>query len=208
MSPALCNGDIAQNIKYTPDNYQPDEQKFPLVNAAVFRYPDGDYLLLAANIMPHAVAAEFKVVGMVKAARMFARGGQRGKGVVGQRDMELDGEAFSDRIEPYGTRAYRMQLAGKTVPVKVAVAMTAVEEERAPVVDIPGIVRQLMLGKNYVPNPCFERQFNPGIPDFFRPYFCLSTDPTAGRKDSSWFVDYDVTWNGHPSLRMFKRPPG
>ena len=52
LAPALLNGDIAQNISYTPDNFRPSERKFPMVNAAVFKYPDGDYLLMAANIMP------------------------------------------------------------------------------------------------------------------------------------------------------------
>ncbi len=82
MTPALVNGDIPQTIAYAPDNFDPRARKFLMINTAVFRYPDGDYLLLAANIMPHAVTAEFKVVGMVKAARMFARGakGQRGSG--------------------------------------------------------------------------------------------------------------------------------
>ena len=52
MTPALTNGDIAQNIKYSPDNFRPRERKFPMVNAAVFKYPDGDHLLVAVNIMP------------------------------------------------------------------------------------------------------------------------------------------------------------
>ncbi len=214
MTPALVNGDVPQVIRYTPDDFAPRERKFPMVNAAVFQYPDGDYLLLAANIMPHAVDAKFQVGGMEHAARMFAeegqRGkwaeGQRGKGTEAQRILEFNGEAFADKIEPYGTRAYRLQLAGKTVPVKVAVEMTPVDEDRAPSVDIPGIVRQLMMSKNHIPNPCFEQQTNPGVPDFYRPYFCLSVDPFWGQKGKSdWFVDEAVLWNGRPSLRMLKR---
>ncbi len=209
MSPALVNGDVAQKIKYTPDNFQPDEQKFPMVNAAVFQYPDGDYLLLAVNIMPHAVDTKFQVGGLERAARMFCDDKHAEfshKDTKAQRILALDGEAFKDKIEPYGTRAYRMKLSRSSVPVQVALEMTPVKDEIANSVDVAGIVRQLMLGKNHVPNPCFERQFNPGIPDFFRPYFCLSTEPAVGQKGSSWFVDKEVTWNGHPSLRMFKRP--
>jgi len=71
MTPALLNGDIAQTIKYTPDNFQPVSQKFPMVNAAVFQYPDGDYLLMAANIMPHAVDTKFRVGGIKSGARLF-----------------------------------------------------------------------------------------------------------------------------------------
>ncbi len=214
MTPALVNGDVPQSIHYTPDDFAPRERKFPMVNAAVFQYPDGDYLLLAANIMPHAVDTKFQVGGLERAARMFASEGQgdkgaegqRGKGAEGQRILKLDGEAFADKIEPYGTRAFRMKLSGSPAPVKVAVEMTPVEEERAPSVDIPGIVRQLMLSKNHMPNPCFEQQTNPAVPDFYRPYFCLSVDPFWGQPGKSdWFVDNEALWNGRPSLRMLKR---
>ena len=227
MSPALLNGDIAQNIKYSPDNFLPDEQKFPMVNAAVFHYPDGDYLLLAVNIRPHAVDTTLQVAGMQSAERLFEKQGEKDNLTKAQSKKELVDGVFADKLEPYGTRAYRMKIVPHSTdaatsgissssvaassecgsaPVEVSLSMTAIEDEIAPAVDIAGIVRQLMMSKNFVPNPCFERQFNPGIPDFFRPYFCLSTDPTAGQKGSSWFVDYETTWNGHPSLRMFKRP--
>ena len=71
MAPALTNGDIAQNIKYTPDNVRPRERKFPMVNTAVFQYPDGDYLLIAVNIVPYAVNAKFRVGGLRSGARLF-----------------------------------------------------------------------------------------------------------------------------------------
>ncbi|MGI6087965.1 MAG: sugar-binding protein [Kiritimatiellia bacterium] len=198
MTPALVNGDVPQQIKYTPDDFYPRERRFPMVNAAVFRYPDGDYLLLAVNIRPFAVDTKFDVGGLQRAARMFA--------VEGQRDLALDGESFTDKIEPYGARAYRIKITEQAAPVQVAVAMAPIEDERAPHVDIPGIVRQLMMSKNHMPNPCFEQQTNPGCPDFYRPYFCLSVDPFWGQKGKSdWFVDDTVLWNGRPSLRMFKR---
>jgi hypothetical protein len=238
MSPALVNGDIPQTIAYTPDNFDPRARKFPMVNAAVFQYPDGDYLLMAVNIMPHAVDTKFKVAGMERAARMFEEEGQSGKGAEGQRGLVLDGEVFADKIEPYGVRAYRMKIKPRptdaatagilsssvdagglscvaqraeqddrgSAPVEVSLDMTPVEEERAPEVDIPGIARQLMMGKNHMPNPCFEQQANKGIPDFYRPFWCLSVDPFWGQPDKSdWYVDDKVLWNGRKSLRMLKR---
>ncbi|MGI6088023.1 MAG: hypothetical protein ACOYCD_08820, partial [Kiritimatiellia bacterium] len=198
MTPALVNGDIPQQIKYTPDDYRPTERKLPAVNAAVFQYPDGDYLLLAVNIMPFAVDSKFDVGGLQRAVRLFA--------AEGQRDLALDGESFTDKIEPYGVRAYRIKIGEQATPVQVAVAMTPDEDDRAPHVDIPGIVRQLMMGKNYMPNPCFEQQTNKGVPDFYRPYFCLSVDPFWGQKGKSdWYIDDTTRWNGKPSLRMLKR---
>ncbi len=198
MTPALVNGDIPQQIKYTPDDFYPRERGFPMVNAAVFRYPDGDYLLLAVNVKPFAVDTKFDVGGLQRAARMFAGDGQMG--------LELNEESFTDKIEPYGARAYRIKLSEQAIPVQVAVAMTPIEDDRAPHVDIPGIVRQLMMSKNHMPNPCFEQQTNKDIPDFYRPYFELDTDPFWGQPGKSdWYVDNTTRWNGKPSLRMLKR---
>ncbi len=210
MAPALLNGEIARNIKYTPDDFDPRARKFPPVNVEVFQYPDANYLLMAVNVKPFAVETEFTVGGIKHAARMFASEGQRGKGAEGQSEMVLDGETFKDKIEPYGVRAYRLRLdaaaAGAARPVEIAVAMTPVPEETAPAADVPGIIRRVMLGRNHMPNPCFAQQTNPGCPDFYRPYFCLSVDPYWGQPGKSdWFMDDTALWNGHPSLRMYKR---
>ncbi len=209
LAPALLNGDIPQSIAYSPDEFRPRERIFPMVNAAVYRYPAGGHLLLAVNIKPFAVETEFKIGGLKDAARLFDEEWQKGKGAEGESEMELGGETFQDRIEPYGVRAYRLELsapaADSTRPVEVAVKMTPAPEERYPLVDVPAMVARLMLGKNHVANPCFQQQTNQGIPDFYKPYFCLSTDPQAGQKGSTWFVDDEVLWEGHPSLRMFRR---
>ncbi len=200
LEPALVNGDVPQAVRYEPDEFYPRERRFPAVNAAVFRYPDGGYLLLAVNVKDHAVSASFRLTGLAAAERLLADDGGA------PRPLALDGGAFAERLEPYGVRAYRLALEPAPATVELAVAAQPHPEERYPLVNVPAIVRQVARGKNFVPNPCFERRANPGIPDFFQPYFCLSTDPWAGRKGSSWFLDESVLWNGHPSLRLFKRP--
>ncbi|MBT3374018.1 MAG: hypothetical protein HN742_30455 [Lentisphaerae bacterium] len=197
MAPAILNGDIPQEIRYTPDHFQPLERKFPAVNVAVFQYPGGDHLLMAVNVTAFAVDASLKVDGLKGAARLFSNGGNG--------TLAIDHESLSDRIEPYGGRAYRLRLADAPGPVRVALNMTRVADERAVTVDIPGIARQVMMSKNHMPNPCLTQQTNKGIPDFYRPYFCLSVDQAAGRKGSTWFVDDEVLWEGHPSLYMLRR---
>ncbi len=140
--------------------------------------------------------------------------GQRGKGAKAQRVMELEGEKFKDKIEGYGVRAYRLQLAppavvagretgGVMAPVQVGLKMTALTNEQAVGVDVTGIVAQMRQRKNYVPNPCFQRQFLPGVPDFYRP---LRTDRDLCRQGSDWCVDSETLWNGNPSLRMHLDP--
>ncbi len=212
MTPALVNGDIAQNIRYTPDNFRPRERNFPMVNAAVFQYPDGDYLLLAANIVAHAVETEFKIGGLQAAARMFGAGESTEishKGTKPQSAMKLDKEKFKDQIEGYGVRAYRLKLSERPVPVEVSLTMTALTNEKAPSVDIPKIRQQALHGKNHMLNPAFQQQFNKGVPDFYMPNcaywqqsFFAPFNPAGGKPGSFWYLDEAAPWNGIPSLRM------
>lgn len=196
LAPALLNGDVEQQIAYTPDDFKPAERKFPAVNAAVYQYPDGDYLVLAVNIIPYAVETSFDMPGLKNATRLFEGGGK----------MTVKSGTFAEKIEPYGVRAYRLRVSRKSELMLLSVAAQPVEGERAPMTDLQGVVRQVMLGKNNIPNPCFKQQTNNGIPDFYRPYFCLDFDPEVGQKGSSWFVDQETLWEGNPALCMFKRP--
>ncbi len=196
MAPALLNGDIPQNIGYTPDNFNPAAQQFPMVNAAVFKYPDGNYLLLAVNILSNAVDTTFTVDGILSCTRLFDNPGA----------LSLNGESFAEQIEAYGVRAYTLTLAAGSEPVQAGVSMTERADLPASAVDIDGIIAQMHQGKNYCPNPCFDRQFNTGIPDFYRPYFCLSVDPLAGQVGSTWYVDDATTWSNNPSLCMYRCP--
>ena len=110
MAPALLNGDIAQEIRYTPDNFKPAERKFPMVNAAVFQYPGGDYLLLAANFTGYAVESHFTVAGLKKAERLFERAKRvsvRGGGICGH-----DRAVRRPRLHPGAGRFRRARSRG------------------------------------------------------------------------------------------------
>ena len=194
LSPALLEASPEQRINYQPGALRPVEREFPAINAAVFRYPDGDHLLLAANIKRFAVGSTFTVNGVTSVKRCFG----------GSQQPVLSAGKFTDRIEPYGVRAYRLKL-DRGGPVDVSLRMNAVESETAPFVDIPAIAQQLKLGTNHCPNPCFERCTNPGIPDFYKPFFCLGIELHAGEQGSDWYVDPETTWNGKPSLYMNRR---
>lgn len=195
LTPALANGDVEQQIKYTPDDFRPLERKFPMINAALFQYPDGDYLLLAVNIMASGVETRFKIAELQQGARLFGSG-------VGK--LKVADESFSEKIEPYGVRAWRLKLVGQSAPVAMNVDMQLVLEERAPANDVLEMIRRLNLGKNCVPNPCFEQQINKGAPDFYRPFNWEALDPFWGRKRSGNYVDEFVLWNGRTSFRMVK----
>ncbi len=201
LSPALLNGDVSQEISYSPDNYDPESQQFPMVNAAVFKYPNGDYLLLAVNIMSYAVSTTFQVGDITSGSQLYPTSGT----------LSISNSSFTDYIEAYGIRAYQISLNGTPTPVQVSLDMTAYTNDAAATVDVAGIVAQMRQGKNYMANPCFEEEFNPDIPNFYRPYFNFGIDPDAGQTGSTWYVDDSTTgtWNDgtndHPSLRMFRR---
>ncbi len=191
LSPALLNGDPPQDIRYPNESLNPRGRQFPMVNAILFQYPDGRFLLLAANIRDVAAQTEFRLAGLGRAERVCG----------GDGPLEQSQGGFTDLVEGYGTRAYRLALEPPAGPVRVDVCSTAREDRRAPRVDVHGIMARVMLGKNHMPNPCFERQFNRGVPDFFKPT-TMSLDD--GRPGSAWFVDESVRWEGKPSLKLAK----
>ncbi|MBT4818375.1 MAG: hypothetical protein HN742_09455 [Lentisphaerae bacterium] len=195
LSPALLEAPPKQVVSYTPGALRPAERQFPVVNVATFRYPDGAYLLLAANIKPFAVDSTFTVTGLTAVERCFHDGVQ----------PPVTASAFTERIEPYGVRAYRLKL-DRTDCIEVAVDMAVVPGEAAPFVDVVAIVQQLKRSRNHCPNPVFRQCTNPGIPDFCKPFFCLGIDLHAGQQGSDWYLDGETPWNGNPSLRMARRP--
>ncbi len=195
LSPALLNGDIPQEVRYPGEECRPLERKFPRVNAAVFRYPDGGYLLLAVNVRDVAARTEFQVAGATRAERLFERPGA----------LDCREATFTDTLEGYGVRAYRLALDGAPDPVRVTVTATALPDQRALRVDVPGIIARVMMGKNHLPNPCFRQQANPGIPDFYKP---MEPTPDDGRPGSRWFVDAAAPWEGSPSLYLGKKMMG
>ncbi len=199
LTPALANGEVDQAVAYAPDEFRPAERRFPMVNAALFRYPDGAYALLAVNIRSGAVDARFTVAGLREGAPLF--------GADGGRRLAVAEGRFAETFEPYGVRAWRLTLAETTAPIAVGVEAAARPGEREPARDIQDTVRRLGAGANGVANPCFERQTNPGVPDFYRPFCWETLDPFWGQPRSGHYVDAAVPWNGHPSFRLLKRAP-
>ncbi len=198
LIPALIHDEVAQNVQYPGQAYDPAGALFPQVLGRVFQYPDGHYVLLAANLRHFAAEVGFQLPGVMGATPMFdAR----------ERLAAADG-VFHERLEPFGTRAYRLDGELKT-PLALAITPRSDESEQAPSVDIPGVIQRVQAGKNHCPNPCFERQLIPGSPDFYKPFINQDDeiDYNFTRTGSVWYVDADMRWNGHPSLRMDRSQP-
>ncbi len=205
LAPALLNHEVRQEVVYPGQKIAPLSTVFPQVIGRAFKYPDGDYLLLAVNLLECAAETEFIFPG---AENVVCEFGDK------QTLAVADGK-FMDKLEPYGTRAYRVRGA-IAQPVAIEISATADQEARSPAVDVPGIIRQMQVqGKNYCPNPCFERQLIPGVPDFCKPFVSSTAQViyNLGMRDSAWFVDDQVRWEGHPSLCLNRTsgvntPPG
>ncbi len=193
LSPALLNYEVKQDVTYPGQVYDAAGARFPQVIGRMFQWPDGDYILLAANLRHFAADVTFKLPAADEVAVEFDD----------QRRLRVKDGTFADRLEPFGTRAYRIKGALKA-PLQLEIVAIADEKEQALSVDVPAIIRQLHLGKNYCPNPCFERQLIPGSPDFYKPFILTDAELTyeEAKKGSVWYVDDEVRWEGHPSLRM------
>ncbi len=195
LAPAILNDAVPQKISYTPGKVEPKSRIFPMVNAAIFKYPDGDYVMMAANFMHCAVKTAITVKGLWQAGRMFGK----------PADFAVKNETFSDKLEPFGVRAYRLKLKNPGAKIMASLKMAPVPEEKAYQVPFLKIVNKIRNGKNYMPNPVFEAQKIKGLPDYFRPYLCQATDTTC--KGSAWYLDRENPWHGKPSMRMTYRIP-
>ncbi len=104
MSPALLNGGPRSKSVMSRTILIRPNKKFPMVNAALFQYPDGDIAAGRQYRFP-CRETKFDIGGLQAAARMFAAEGQRGKGAEGQREMELTGRNL--RTKSRGTACGR-----------------------------------------------------------------------------------------------------
>jgi len=111
IGPAVVAPAVPQEIVYRPSKMDAEKKIFPEVQAALFRHPDGRHILLAANSANYPMHTTFTVAGL-QAPGVWQR-------LMGQNSVEhlftrqsyaLNGNAFSEELEPYGVRAYVIQM--------------------------------------------------------------------------------------------------
>lgn len=193
MAPSLVALDVPQEVHYRPGTFDPDKNQFPDVQASLRRRPDGVFLLLAANSQPYTVEAVYAVSCLPKAGtvtRLFASDRYAVKGSV-----------FSDRLEPFGTRAYVLgEAGGAATPVQIDVTMKRGPDASEPVeVEIP---RSGRLGKkNVLQNPGFESFTLPQMPDYYKIWKRADT-PLVGEKGSPNGLDATCPYEGKHCFRV------
>ena len=160
LEPAIMSPDLSQELSYTPNTYNMDAGELPDVHAVLRRGPDERSVLLAANCRHYPVDATFALPGQL--------GGQQAVEVLfDERRIATDGDSFSDRFEPYATRAYQFRTAGTAIPVPIHIR-TIPHPKPVP----PRVERFTGDRKNTVANPSFEQATFPGWPDYYVPGQC------------------------------------
>ncbi|MDP6776671.1 MAG: hypothetical protein QGI83_07900 [Candidatus Latescibacteria bacterium] len=152
MAPSLLTRTPPQRIVVEPAPLPPEA--FPVVQALYKDCPDGGGLLLAANSSPLAVMARWDLSATGRTARVT--------GFSDDRELEVRDGVFSDRLEGYATRAYRVSEAARKpgTRVDIRVSLSGEGVEAAPdTVEGPGP------SKNLLANSSFEEAALPGWPD-------------------------------------------
>ncbi|HNS31981.1 MAG TPA: hypothetical protein PKN36_03290 [bacterium] len=198
MEPALLNYPVKQDITYDPGVFIPDEWKCPDVHAKLFKFPDGDYLLLTVNGRDYPVLAYFLIPGLTSARRIFIRPGA----------VKITGAVFQETFDNYGVAAYRLKIKppsdGSEIKITVDIKSQPELENKIP---INGkLIKEAANRKNHVLNPSFEMERKiEWMPDFYFPHNVLEIDE-IGEKASRWFLDTKNPMFGKYSLRMQMYP--
>lgn len=192
LAPALLARMPDQSIAYDPGAYAPENNLYPAVQAALFQYPDGDFVLLAANSQMFPVDVACRVSGLPD-------GDQGVKVMFGERRLAAQNESFSDRLGWCGTRAYRfgMQDTGRPVAIKLTLQPHPEEEHKLPKGN-PKLLAEK--ARNWIPNASLEINTLPGIPDFAAPY--RVSRPAVGEPGALWAMDAENPFHGRYAVRM------
>jgi len=190
LGPAIVSPEIPQQISYGGGRCEPAKGVFPDVQVRMFARPEGGTVLLAANSQPYSVEATFTLSclppdGQVK--RLFGAGA-----------CAVRQSAFTDRLEPFATRAYLTPDGGATAPVKIDVAAEPGPDKSKPLET--EISRSGRPGKkNLVQNPGFELSTLPGLPDYYQVW---DGEPLVGAPDSACGLDATDPYEGKVCFRV------
>ncbi len=207
LEPVVTSPPVPQEIQYSPGVFDPGRRVYPDVHAALFSNPDGGWVLLCANgkNYPVDVTFESKTFGDIKEVRLLF---DKSAG------FRVRNGRFSDKLQPYGVRAYVSNIPMKRTdadnPVMITVATKAYPEKAE--MEHPGLPRTGMPGKkNILPNPSFEETSIPDLPDYYIPAGRpLNEPPRIGSPESPFGIanDPDYAFHGQKYLRVRAVPLG
>jgi len=193
LEPALLTPDIPQKLAYSPVDFIPEKKQVPDVQASLRKYPDGRYVLLAANAREYPCEATFAIFGLPAdgaVKRLFSKA-----------TIEVADGGFSETIEGFGTRAYDLGKINLTeLPVSIRVDIKSLADTVT--LEKKFTDRLFRKGaKNSMPNPDLEETYLPHWPKFFVPYRLLMAGIGSPECDV-WRLDKDNPKFGAHSLRL------
>ncbi len=201
LGPAITAPYVPQEIIYQPTPLDADKGVFPDVQAALFRYPDGRCILLAANSADCPVTGVFTVAGL-RASGFWGKllGRCAARDLFGGKTHIVQDETFSDELESYGVRAYVLGI--DQFPVRITVQSRRHASEMAGARPFPtGAIAQR---KNKMPNPSVEIMSFPGLPDYMMPYRYTHW-PLVGVPGATWGVETNNPYHGRQCLKISHR---
>lgn len=171
LAPALLAREPAQEVTFEPQaactrfplgnvgvRGQTRDLSFPLVQVSLRSHPSVGHVLLAVNPGKEAADVRFTISSLTPqsaAQRLFAD----------KQQFPIEDGAFSDTLEPMGTRSYLLERTrtsiGKPVRIHLTMSGPAVDAADQP---IPTLKHEPEPTKNLVSNSSFERQRMPGHP--------------------------------------------
>lgn len=181
LEPAILSEPPAVDLSYQAKVIDPERGIFPMVHAAFFRYPDGRYLLLAANGQQFPVDVQFTISGAKQARRLFGDGGS----------LDKLQEAWTDRIEALGVQAIEIEVAEGLRALRVVASETGHPEQIArKAVALEDVFERVSTRRNKMPNPSFELDNKiPGAPDFYQPWLVKDADQIGDPAFDHWRLD-------------------
>jgi len=197
LGPIAVTREVAQQVAYEPGETEVEKEVFPDVQVSLRRHPSGGYVLLAANSQAYPVDVAYTLSCLntdSEVGRLFPKETYR-----------VRRAGFSDHIEPYGVRAYRILRArAPGGPVRIHVVMRPDKAAALPPESwIPRSGRQGK--KNVLANPSFEEASLPGWPDYYRPWYSY---PLIGAEGQGWGQDPVDPVHGKYCLRITRNRRG
>ena len=193
ISPALLNYPVKQRITYASGTCDAAHWKVPVAPFRLFRFSDGKLIALAVNSKNFPIDLKVRIKNLTGAKKIFGD----------KLNFEIKKNAFRDKLEPYGVRAYEISASNdpkKMVEVYISTNLYPKLAKSAP--SCKAIEQRRKGRKNLVFNPSFEdRRKLADRPDFFMPYRMFKHH-SIDDEPSDYFLDTKDVKFGKVSLRM------
>ncbi len=192
LGPAIVGDQVEQKISYSPVGLSPVNGRYPDVQAALFRHPDGRYILMAASSKDYPSETTFTVKGLNVAGKV--------KGMFINKSFNVKNDSFSEKIEAYGTRGYDLGKLKLSEPVEISIIAKSFPREKIKEVKITEKLHRQGC-KNFMSNPDLSDIGTPGCPRFVSPYR-LTLSKQIGKSGCGWELVTDNPRFGKHCLRI------